>query len=763
MEPRYRVRIIREVTSTFLDINDGTNYTTDVAGLWDLPQRETIVAGNYASGARHFVGARRTGRQVTLNTVIEAGAASGGPVRNAAHNAARDALIKMIPEQEEVVLETEYPGSEGGEYWRIRGVVLQMPYQDRSRRAYQAVLDCGDPTLYSTVPRTSGALTLPLSSVSVTSSSNANPTTITTGSAHGLATGDRIKITGHSVGALNDKWFTATVTGGSTFTIPVASTGGTGGTLWKDTRTSTLSVGGNTYVRPTVTVIPTAAKLARWNYAREYTITNSSSVPLVKHAVMVPFDFYWHYTNGSRIRADGGDIRVKVNRRFVNRWFGNLPASYGSPPGANYPGGVWFYVDIPAGDSVVVHVMYGNADAPAWTNTEDGPAMALNTFVSGGNDIRGAGNDYWVYRGRFMARPTIPQSWEHQWNLHNRQQPSPNGEPLIQPFTIRNAAPFGQENPSPGSPVNLVGGHARVGTRCAGYAGHALHHPLGFTEVSFSGHTRQKPGECKLVLRARNGDTGVIEDLWDGTVAISSIVVGATTTINTAAAHGFTTGQTIYISDVTLVTGTISINGYYTCTVTDADTFTIPLNTTGGSYSGGRAIRDTSSAAGTFTVVGSPTSPITVVFSETKEAVVFALARRSGYAIATVDNASAADYVKLPIASGLSVTGASSGTGNEKPVYMLELAITNDTTGETVNFVGEVTNTDAVGNYDTVLLNFESQIFTMNLEPFYYAFSTNSPIRAEPFRLVPGSNSVRVRDQDAGGLSVTFDWANRRM
>lgn len=70
---------------------------------------------------------------------------------------------------------------------------------------------------------------------SITSSSVANPTVITTGSAHGLTTGDKVFISGHtgSTPAISGV-YTVTVTGGTTFTIPVNVTvGGTGGTVVK--------------------------------------------------------------------------------------------------------------------------------------------------------------------------------------------------------------------------------------------------------------------------------------------------------------------------------------------------------------------------------------------------------------------------------------------------------------------------------------------------------------------------------------------------
>ena len=75
-----------------------------------------------------------------------------------------------------------------------------------------------------------------LVAIPVTSSSVANPTTITTAIAHGLTTGNTIVITGHTgstaTPSLNNRGFAVTVTGTTTFTITADVTvGGTGGQL----------------------------------------------------------------------------------------------------------------------------------------------------------------------------------------------------------------------------------------------------------------------------------------------------------------------------------------------------------------------------------------------------------------------------------------------------------------------------------------------------------------------------------------------------
>jgi len=61
------------------------------------------------------------------------------------------------------------------------------------------------------------------------------------------------------------------------------------------------------------------------------------------------------------------------------------------------------------------------------------------------------------------------------------------------------------------------------------------------------------------------------------------------TTVNTSGNHGLTTGQSVTISGVVGGSFTPSINGTYTATVVDGDTFTIPIirnNSTGLNLSG---------------------------------------------------------------------------------------------------------------------------------------------------------------------------------
>lgn len=73
-------------------------------------------------------------------------------------------------------------------------------------------------------------ITVPNTTYTVSTSSAADPTVITTSTDHGLTSGETVTITGHSVDAVNGD-HVVTVTGTTTFTIPVSSAGGSGGTM----------------------------------------------------------------------------------------------------------------------------------------------------------------------------------------------------------------------------------------------------------------------------------------------------------------------------------------------------------------------------------------------------------------------------------------------------------------------------------------------------------------------------------------------------
>src|SRR5574337_60708 len=110
------------------------------------------------------------------------------------------------------------------------GVTIELHQYppDMYTRAINRALRLAWPSLHAPVLNTS--LSVPdASAATISTSSNANPTVITTAAAHGLSTGQSVIITGHSVTAVNGTW-PVTVIADTTFTVPVSSTGGTGGT-----------------------------------------------------------------------------------------------------------------------------------------------------------------------------------------------------------------------------------------------------------------------------------------------------------------------------------------------------------------------------------------------------------------------------------------------------------------------------------------------------------------------------------------------------
>lgn len=75
--------------------------------------------------------------------------------------------------------------------------------------------------------------------VSIASSTNANPSVVTTTAAHGLAVGDVVEIQGHAVNTnINGVWTIGTVGSATTFTVPYAANGAgaaTGTAMEQDT------------------------------------------------------------------------------------------------------------------------------------------------------------------------------------------------------------------------------------------------------------------------------------------------------------------------------------------------------------------------------------------------------------------------------------------------------------------------------------------------------------------------------------------------
>jgi len=79
------------------------------------------------------------------------------------------------------------------------------------------------------------------------------------------------------------------------------------------------------------------------------------------------------------------------------------------------------------------------------------------------------------------------------------------------------------------------------------------------------------------VLLTRNESTATGKAITNGTSSVT--ISTGTATVNTTAAHGFTTGDVVTLAGLSPATGTL--NGIYEIVVTDSDTFTVTTTATG--------------------------------------------------------------------------------------------------------------------------------------------------------------------------------------
>lgn len=595
----YTVRVYKtDYTTLLLDLNDGSNYETDVVGLHDLPQMEPQISSNARGG--YYTGVTvRLPRELTLRVHVNAGERTW-PVLNAAHNAARDALIRAFPEGEEVVLRTQYLQTSGtpgvDDLWDAVCIVRQVAWPDRNVPDYEVSLTQLDPTLR------------------------------------------------HSQG------FTQTITlpaGQSSVSANVPSAG---------------SVAGNTANRPTITITPTGTKADSWRYEQEWTYTNpSSSVPLHRYPVAFwPNPSFATLRSQGKIRTDGQDLIVVANDVITPWWYDNPNAS--SRPVEKF----WVLLDVPAGEAVTVRMMYGN---PAYTQT-------------GASDIEGpafdrslTSNFVWTYNGRFAGRPSFPSGEVFQWTEHNAQ----TVRSIMVPFRRHLVSPWLQTDTGIMQRINAAGAEIPNPGWVGGYAGMALHHPLGFTSIQALGYTTLEAAKCKFCLRARDAATSVTTDVYQ-----------------------------------TPTSGFTSMDGF--------DSGVISIGTS----------------------------------STPAEAVVCALRSMSEHQVDYNSRIGGADRVYLGIAGAVDPVQ----TGAEAEVYMLDGYVHNNTTGERIVLFGAIRK--VAGVWQSAQIDLENHSVTMAGEPFYYAFSTNLPIRSEWLRLVPGQNSLTVADSGSGGLSVVVGWHGRR-
>jgi hypothetical protein len=143
-ETYYPVTIIRADGAT-LNVNDGATYAAASTGLWDVPSIQPILTQGPSRAV--LVDAVLQPRTFALLITVEAGRnTTGAIVRNDLHNAARDALLAMLPAREIVTVETEYPGV--GTY-ALQALLTQAQWQEGLPQ-YLATFLAGDPVLVGT-------------------------------------------------------------------------------------------------------------------------------------------------------------------------------------------------------------------------------------------------------------------------------------------------------------------------------------------------------------------------------------------------------------------------------------------------------------------------------------------------------------------------------------------------------------------------------------------------------------------------------------
>jgi hypothetical protein len=586
----YDTIILVRADGTQLNINDGTNYESSVAGLADIPQPEAVLSAGYATGSA-LVDSRDLPRTISVVIHIAAGSAVW-PVRNAAFNAARDNLVKFVRRRGELVsLRVSIQGYTGN--WQIdcisQGAPVSAGGNGEEAPDYTLSLLAPIPILYDPA----------IKQVTTTLDATHNPRTVT---------------------------------------VTVAGTGGD-------------VAGPNVETPPILAITPTAAKTTRWNYVRTYVVQNNANVELLRYAVAIPFDSAWHIAN-ARMRSDGADLRVFANSAELSRWFGGAVATATQ---------VWIELDIPAAGSVTVQFTYGTPGATYPGNATDGPEFALDH----------SSNTVWKYEGRFMDTPAHLSTRSFQWAAHVAAAIG------LTPIRVHFSSPY----PTPDAySVNAAGAWILTTGNIQGYAGIALHHPLGITSIRHNGYTQTNTTLEKFVLRTRDPDTWIITDAW---------------------------------SQDTNTAGALTAYGWITTT---------------------------------------PAAPV--------EAVVFAL-RSLSLHTEQAGMIGGAAYVELTINTPPTVTGAGSGTSNETQVYMLEMTITNLTTGQTIVLFGPITKIGSV--WQTANVDLLNQVLDMAGAPFYFALTVPPPIRANWLELVPGTNVLQLTDVETAGLSVVIQWYNRRI
>jgi hypothetical protein len=290
---------------------------------------------------------------------------------------------------------------------------------------------------------------------------------------------------------------------------------------------------GNSPAYPVIQITPLAAKSDRWSRARIYSVYNPSSKNLRSYPIAVNFDFAWHITNGL-VLPSGADLLALYQNQLVDFWLGNFPNSAGT---------IWITVDINAGETQQIAILYSNPEATAYIPATLGPMLNLAAST----------NNIWQWRGGFQDIPGVNTSRSQQWSTHVAQNQG------MAPIQYHLTTPFDQRL---ADSVNAAGGYIPGASNIQGYAGLAFHHPLGFTAVAFRGYTRTDTSVLKFALRARDPITGALIDMWTQDTNTASVLTAFPDIPGTDISIGFASPQEAIVFALRSLSVHSSIAGY---------------------------------------------------------------------------------------------------------------------------------------------------------------------------------------------------------
>lgn len=172
------------------------------------------------------------------------------------------------------------------------------------------------------------------------------------------------------------------------------------------TQSLLLPILGEFVVEPVIRLQPTVQRASPaanvgWKYRRRYTLTNTGSEPVVLFPYAINIGATNGLVSGSKLQADGDDLRVWIGGREVARSINTINSATA--------GLVWITIPyLGAGESLDVDVVYGNSAAtagPALTAGVDAPAFDIATTGTRSTNAK------WIYQINDVAAHAGKGGW----------------------------------------------------------------------------------------------------------------------------------------------------------------------------------------------------------------------------------------------------------------------------------------------------------------------------------------------------------------